>query len=523
MLLLALAPLGLLAWLGSHLVTAERSTVEHSFHKLQQDKLAGVAAVIDKVMARREQRLVKLGSNLPLTAASLRATVRNQPWIGQIFLIDRDGRLLHPPPAGPLSSAESDFIGRIGQLLEDRSVFSATRDELSSNPQGQLPPSADHGWYTWYWGSGLNFILWQRVATGRILGFELDRYRLIADIISELPAGKPSAGKDARLALIDSRDRVLYQWGGYQPGQQQAPVARLVLDGPLKPWRLLIYTAGLPAAGPLGVGADFFVVLGLSALGLALLGLAIYFYRESARELRDAGQRVSFVNHVSHELKTPLTNIRMYAELLQERIGPDDQRARHQIDVVVGESQRLSRLIDNVLTFSRHRRGTLKLHRQSGVVDEIIGRLLEHSARALSDKNIEFDFERGAPRRVLVDEDLLQQIMNNLLTNVEKYAPGGPVTIRTGQTESHTTISVADSGPGVPEAFRQRVFEPFYRLGSGLSEGAAGTGIGLSIARELARLHGGELRLLAGQSGAVFEVSLATDRESADESADRRG
>jgi len=506
LLLLVSVPLGLLAWLGSRLIAGERAAIEQSFLRLQQDKLADVDATIRKVLARREQRLVRIGGSLSLTVSTLREITRNEPWIRQLFMIDRDGRLLHPPPAGPLSQAERAFITRAGQIFDDRDVF--------FKPTGERLAPADHGWYTWYWGSGLNILLWQRLGGGRILGFELDRFRLIADIISELPDTRPPSAQKARLALIDSRERVLYQWGDYNPGRGEAPAATLALRAPLKPWRLAIFTRSVPVSGPFESGAHYLLILGLCALGLALVGLAIYFYRESARELRDAGQRVSFVNHVSHELKTPLTNIRMYAELLQEQLAGMDERARRHLDVVVAESQRLSRLIDNVLTFSRHKRGTLKLRRVPGVVDEVISRLLDHLSCALEEKKISVKFKAGAPRQVVLDTDALEQIMNNLLTNVEKYAPGAPLEIRTTQTESHTRITVSDSGPGVPANFRDRVFEPFFRLGSAVSEGAAGTGIGLSIARNLARLHGGDLRLLPCDSGAAFEVTLDTKAES---------
>jgi len=510
LLLLVSVPLGLLAWLGSRLVEGERAAIEQSFLRLQQDKLADVNATIHKVLARREQQLVKLGGNLALTAGALRETTRNEPWIRQLFVIDRDGRLLHPSPAGSISRAELDFITRAGQILDDRDVFFKPAGERP----GQSPAAADHGWYTWYWGSGLNIVLWQRISGDRILGFELDRFRLIADIISELPDTPLSPAPTAGLALIDSRDRVLYQWGNYQPAENEPPAAGLAIGAPLKPWRLAIFTRSAPMSGPFESGAHFLLILGLAALGLALVGLAIYFYRESARELRDAGQRVSFVNHVSHELKTPLTNIRMYAELLQEQLAGEDERTGRHLDVVVTESQRLSRLIDNVLTFSRHKRGTLKLRRVSGVVDEVISRLIDHLSCALEEKKISVEFKAGAPRRVLLDCDALEQIMSNLFTNVEKYASGGPLEIRTTQTGSRTRITVSDSGAGVPANCRERIFEPFYRLGSAVSEGAAGTGIGLSIARDLARLHGGDLRLLPCDSGAVFEVTLDTEAES---------
>src|SRR5207247_7565172 len=91
----------------------------------------------------------------------------------------------------------------------------------------------------------------------------------------------------------------------------------------------------------------------VAVMAVPLFWLSVYFYRENSRELRVSAQRVTFVNQVSHELKTPLTNIRMYAELLEKHLPEDNEQAAQHLDVIVSESQRLSRLIANVLTFAR--------------------------------------------------------------------------------------------------------------------------------------------------------------------------
>jgi signal transduction histidine kinase len=117
---------------------------------------------------------------------------------------------------------------------------------------------------------------------------------------------------------------------------------------------------------------------------------------------------------------------------------------------------------------------------------------------------------------VKLDPDALEQILGNLLGNVEKYAPGsGFVEVTSGSSKSTTRIVVADRGPGIPAGRGEEIFEPFRRLSDKITEGVAGTGLGLSIARELARLHGGDVRLLSGEGGARFEVTLETPGETA--------
>ena len=255
---------------------------------------------------------------------------------------------------------------------------------------------------------------------------------------------------------------------------------------------------------------------GLLALGVMLMGLTIYLYRESARELRDARQRVGFVNQVSHELKTPLTNIRMYAELLDRDINEDDTRARKKLDIIVSESQRLSRLIGNVLTFARQQRNTVKLHRQPGVVDEVVDDVLAQFGPSFDDKSIAVERNADAGATVRVDRDALAQIIANVVGNVEKYAAAGQhMRVDTSQDGATSTIVVTDRGPGVPASKREAVFAPFVRLEDGLTEGVAGTGIGLALARELAREHGGDLRIVPSKEGTVVELTLHTAEENA--------
>ena len=311
---------------------------------------------------------------------------------------------------------------------------------------------------------------------------------------------------------------------GYSAGEM--PVASQALRPPLGSWTLRYYPAPGEAAQALGRGGALAMAAGLGALVLAVAGLGLYFLRESTRELRDARQRMSFVNQVSHELKTPLTNIRMYAELLEDQIDEDSPELREYTGVIVSESQRLSRLIANVLSFARQQRGKLGLRRFEGDVDETIRQVVEQFRPSLGEQGIAVELELGAEGPARFDADALGQILGNLLSNVEKYAAAGKrASIRSERHGSTVEIRVADAGPGVPPRAREEIFQPFVRLSGALTDGVAGTGIGLSIARELARLHGGDVTLEPCAEGSCFLVTLevATERGDDGESTDRRG
>jgi signal transduction histidine kinase len=460
LLLMVLVPLGLMAWLGMRVAGSERAAVEESFRQLHRDKLADLESSIQKVAGQRERLLLALTDSLTPEPGALREAVRDNPAVSQIFVLSKDGKLIHPDIQMNLNRGEEEFLTRASQVWKDPGIFRRTA--------GETAEVSRHGWHSWYWDTGVNFIFCETI----------------------------------------------YQWGDYQPEENEQPLVSRTLGAPLNPWRLAAFTAGAGPAGSVGSGAMFGLIGALIAVGLALAGLAVYFYRESSRELRRAGERVSFVNHVSHELKTPLTNIRMYAELLQMTGNDKDEKSTRYLDVVVSESQRLSRLIDNVLTFGRQQRGALKLRKAGGVVDEVINSVLESFRPSLESKGVKVSFEAGAPDRVLFDADVLRQIVSNLLGNVEKYAPEtGEAQVQSRREGDRTIISVSDRGPGVPPAECENVFEPFVRLSSQVSDGVAGTGIGLSIARELARLHGGDLTLESSENGATFRVTLITQAE----------
>jgi signal transduction histidine kinase len=313
------------------------------------------------------------------------------------------------------------------------------------------------------------------------------------------------------IVLQDARNAPLYQWGGYRPGAKELPFIRLALAPPLGAWSLEYYAPAAEFGRRVSGGALFNLGAAVGVVALALVALAAYFYRASSREMRAAARKVSFVNQVSHELKTPLTNIRMYAELLEERLPEDDGQARGHLGIVVAESRRLSRLINNILTFARQRQARPTLHAAPGDVDATIAAALESFRPVLEEAGVEIAFSPNAGRQVMMDSDALEQILGNLFSNVEKYALGGKtLEVASRQDGDRTEITVADRGPGIPAGQAEEVFRPFVRLSDKLTDGVAGTGIGLTIARDLARLHGGDVTLEPSAAGARFKVVLRT-------------
>jgi signal transduction histidine kinase len=351
----------------------------------------------------------------------------------------------------------------------------------------------------------LHLIFWQQLPSGSVIGAELNRMRLLADILDELSEVETDFDTNrGTIILTDSGGRMLQRWGDEVEGPSTEVVVNL--SAPLAAWTLSCSFRG-EAATPASV--TLARILGLLLATAGLSGLAIGLYRGSTRELREAALRVNFVNQVSHELRTPLTNIRLYAELLQDRLEDEDEKTQSHLSVIVAESHRLSRLIGNVLTFGRRQRGQLKLRSRIGSISETLTSAVERFRPTLLTKGITTDLNIENGPDFGFDPDAIEQIIGNLLNNVEKYgAAGGWVGVSLTYRGNEVLVSVEDHGPGIPCDRWDAVFEPFVRLKNELTEGVAGTGIGLSLSRDLARLHGGDLRLTTSEVGSKFELIL---------------
>jgi len=256
--------------------------------------------------------------------------------------------------------------------------------------------------------------------------------------------------------------------------------------------------------------ATLAVSVGVAGI-FALLGFGAFVVLR--RALRMSEQRVSFVNRVSHELRTPLTNILLNNDLASDalEIG-DDKAATGRLDLVREEAGRLSRLIANVLTFSRVSDGEEKVRNEVFPLADCVERTLAPFRPSLERKGIKLSVKIDHGLRVLADPDMAAQVLANLVSNVEKYAgDGGRLEIVGGSDDGSapmTSLRVSDSGPGIPRSARDRIFEPFVRLSERVDEGVSGTGLGLSIARDLAAKMGGELVLEDSDKGAVFLLRL---------------
>jgi signal transduction histidine kinase len=256
--------------------------------------------------------------------------------------------------------------------------------------------------------------------------------------------------------------------------------------------------------------------IGIWIAGLALvLGVAVFggylLLRDVNRDVRLNEVRAQFVASVSHELKTPLTAIRMFAETLAMGRTGDERTKSEYLETIVNESERLARLVDNVLDFSKIEQGKKLYRLRPTRLEEVAG----SAARALQFPLAQQGFQlnlivQDEMPGVQADPDAIQQAILNLLTNAVKYSGDArEIDLRLGARNGDAVIEVVDHGLGMAHDERKRVFEKFYRAPSHESRLIAGTGLGLTLVAHIAQAHGGHVEVeSAPGAGSTFCIFI---------------
>jgi signal transduction histidine kinase len=247
----------------------------------------------------------------------------------------------------------------------------------------------------------------------------------------------------------------------------------------------------------------------LLAVTLALAGL----WRNAGAQIKLAQKKDDFISAVSHELRTPLTSIRMYSEMLEKNWVKSQDKTTEYYRNMRQESERLSRLIENVLDFSRIQRGRKKYTFNAGDINESVAEVVEMMRPYAALRGFSIETELGRIEQSAFDRDAVTQIVVNLLDNAIKYARNAKdktITVRTGSDEEFIVIEVEDHGPGVPHRQRKKIFEEFYRSGAESTRETTGTGLGLALVKKFAQAHNGFVEIInAKPTGAIFRVTLA--------------
>ena len=318
--------------------------------------------------------------------------------------------------------------------------------------------------------------------------------------------------------IVAYQDDVLHTFSGRRyadyPSSSQtfdgALLYRSRLAAPLNNLELIYSINGLPP----GPGAT---VLAWVTLVLAIVFLGGFFtvYRLGLSQINLARQQQDFVSAVSHELKTPLTSIRMYGEMLREGWA-DPAKQQQYFEYIHDESERLTRLISNVLQLAKITRNEPQFDLKPVMIGELMSRIEAKISGQVKGAGFQLEFDtdpQAGKASINIDEDCFAQIVINLIDNAIKFSKDSEekrIEISSRLSKANmVVIAVRDFGPGVPKDQMKKIFQLFYRAESELTRETVGTGIGLAIVHQLSQAMDGKVDVINKQPGAEFRVSFS--------------
>ena len=313
-------------------------------------------------------------------------------------------------------------------------------------------------------------------------------------------------------ALPDASSYLLFHEGNLVLASQQAVSEEkpLLLESanfppPFSGLNLALTVNQLPPGTGWGV-VNLIAVIG----ALMIVGGVGGIYRLTATQWQLSRQQKNFVSAISHELKSPLTSIRMYGEMLMEGWVKDERQKQSYYRHIHDEGERLTRLMQNVLSLSQLERKQWNVRLTDEDPAALISALAQQLEKPLKQAGFEVVCQLDeAPRAIRVDRDALTQILINLTDNAVRFAAKSEIRrilISLRQGRDSTEIGVRDFGPGVPRREQKRIFQQFYRVGSEMTRTAQGTGIGLALVKMLMEAMGGSVKVSNRSPGAEFRL-----------------
>ena len=364
--------------------------------------------------------------------------------------------------------------------------------------------TSDHaeGLVTRFMQDRLEIVFWLRPpeAPGMIFGCLMNVDALGDVWLDALP---DAAAADYVLALLNDKARpVATQPPGLTGRDWRRPFVASEVGEALPHWEAALYLARPEQLQQNARNVRRTLIL-LIAAALAAIGVGGWVvFADARRQLAFAQKKTDFVSNVSHELKTPLTSIRMFAEMMHGGNVADEKRPQY-LRIIVAEAERLTRLINNVLDFARLERKQKRYDFRPLDLHAVLARTWEGHELHLREQGFTTSWQAAPPPYpVRGDEDALAQIIVNLLSNAEKYsADRKEIELHSYLTDDSVNVSILDRGSGVPPGEEAKIFEAFYRAHDSLASGIQGSGLGLTLAQRIAREHGGEITYAPREGG----------------------
>ena len=351
----------------------------------------------------------------------------------------------------------------------------------------------------------LIFIAKNDAGIPRVVGIVLEPRVFIQDILSRKM--RDAAGDEFILAILNRRT------GGIIETSSPVQAENIKQARPL--WLFPDYSLGIRLKGKT---IDELVELRflrsiaiIAGLDLLLLAGAWLIYRTIRREMELIQLKSDFVSNVSHELRTPLSLIRMFAETLDMKRVKTEKKKREYYRTIIKESERLSRLVTNLLNFARMDAGKRNYNMREADLNALVATVMEYYTLQLKRNGFALivDLAKNLPA-AMIDEEAIAESLHNLIDNAVKYSNEEKyLRIATGVSGATLFVEVQDHGIGIAKEHQSKIFEKFYRVSSGLVHTTKGSGLGLALVRHIVDAHGGTIEVESSPGkGSIFRIAL---------------
>jgi len=509
-------PVAVLFYFQFRSISALSRSSDVILRQLSQETAGGVAQSLqDALKAPYINVLLRVSQaqteplDLGLIGPTLEQGLENEPFVQRFYVwsdqtvehrdevlaYDRDSHgFTTNVPEGPL------LVKRFHELAPQKhaiSVFEAVIDGRRTYFQGQLRfrfPARDK----------LTSFVALRVDAASLRREFLPAFMAARLKTVEGPTDLPRLG----VTVLDHDGRVLFPVGGVAPTQfiDERVFPLVFFEPDLQPliaperhkpeiWRLR--TSYGNQTIPAIIAARERPQRALMYMLLALLAFSVFFVaRAAAREVRVAEMKSNFVSSVSHDLKTPLALIQLFAETLELGRLKSTERAHEYYRIINSEARKLTRLINNLLDFSKIEAGLRRYKREPVNLTDLTRRVLQSLDSQFRHGQYTVTSELASDVPVLIDAEAAEQALENLLSNAMKYAPDRrEINVAVDRVDGYGVVRVTDHGIGIPPRLQRKIFRKFYRIQSDAGSGPQGTGLGLAIVDHVMRGHGGFVRV----------------------------
>ncbi|MCK5541863.1 MAG: HAMP domain-containing histidine kinase [Desulfobacterales bacterium] len=442
------------------------------------------------------------------------------PLIRNVYIWDKQNLLEYPLKGMASTLEERQFITRFDSIFVTGKAFDTdsqkAESELSIDSQSSKESLYDlakgktikkgnvqtmftpqSGWIPWFAQDQLFILGWvKKSRDGPVYGVELELASLLSRLIPDLPQIKE---KGISFAILNSRKQIMHMSGDTAVEDAQACDIAVSLSNLLPHWQVCIYLDR--ESFTQGKGFLYVSVLLLFIFMAAIISGGLLLTSQTRKHMKDAMQKTSFVSSVSHELKTPLTSIRMYAELMLDGRSKSIEKTKHYLEVMVSQSQRLTRLINNILDFGKLEQGKKIYNKRAVDLSQLLAIIIDAHGIRIKKAGFEIKTDIGEPKinessfMVISDPDAIEQVVLNMVDNALKYAGEGKFIAFKLENDSKDFIllKISDHGSGISKTHQKAIFEKFYRIDNSLTSTFPGSGLGLSIARQILRDLDGDL------------------------------